>query len=152
MSKKTQWLNDAAELRGFLANRNIDVKQFATRAGMTPEQLERVLSGKKSVDLATSDKIEKAKKAYPLTKQVMDIQIFVKRLSLAWHFKSAQIARKEVCNMFVVKFEGLDSNPNLKQGCVDYSERFEKKFSMPLLFIEAQHAKKYDFVWEELLD
>lgn len=152
MSKKTQWLNDAAELRGFLANRNIDAKQFATRAGMTPEQLERVLSGKKSVDLATTEKIEKAKKAYPLTKQVMDIQIFVKRLKIAWHFKSAQIARKEVCNMFVVKFEGLESNPNLMQGCVDYSARFEKKFSMPLLFIDANNAKKYDFVWEELFD
>ena len=152
MSKKTQWLNDAAELRGFLANRNIDVKQFATRAGMTPEQLERVLSGKKAIDLAMSDKIEKAKKAYPLIKQIMDIQIFVKRLKLAWHFQSAQIARKEVCNMFVVKLDGLDSNSNLMEGCVNYSARFEEKFSMPLLFIDAKHAKKYDFVWEELFD
>lgn len=149
---KEKWLNDASELRGFLANRNIDAKQFATRAGMTPEQLERVLSGKKAIDLATSDKIEKAKKAYPLTKQVMEIQIFVKRLSLAWHFKSAQIARKEVCNMFVVKFDGLESNSGLMQGCIDYSARFEQKFSMPLLFIDANNAKKYDFVWEELLD
>lgn len=151
MSKKN-WLNDAAELRGFLANRNIDTQHFSTRAGMTIEQLERVLSGKKAIDLAIAEKIEKAKKAYPLTKQVMDIQIFVKRLSLAWRFKSAQIARKEVCNMFVVKFEGLESNPTLKKGCVDYSERFEQKFSMALLFIDAQHAKKYDFVWEELLE
>ena len=152
MNKKTQWLNDAAELRGFLANRNIDAKQFATRAGMTFEQLERVLSGKKAIDIATAEKIVKAKKAYPLTRQVIDIEIFVKRLSLAWHFKSAQIARKEVCNMFVVKFDGLESNSGLMQGCIDYSARFEQKFSMPLLFIDAQHAKKYDFVWEELLD
>ena len=152
MSKKTQWLNDAAELRGFLANRNIDAKQFATRAGMTFEQLERVLSGNKAIDLATTEKIIKAKKAYPLTKQVLDIQIFVNRLSLAWHFKSAQIARKEVCNMFIVKFDGLESNSGLMQGCVDYSARFEKKFSMPLLFIDAKHAKKYDFIWDELLD
>lgn len=151
MSKK-DWLNDAAELRGFLSNRNIDAKQFATRAGMTPEQLERVLSGKKAIDIATAEKIIKAKKAYPLTKQVMDIQIFMKRLSLVWHFKSAQIARKEVCNMFVVKFEGLESNSNLMQSCVDYSARFENKFAMPLLFIDAKYAKKYDFVWEELLD
>lgn len=151
MSKKN-WLNDIAELRGFLANRNIDAKQFATRAGMTFEQFERVLSGKKAIDLTTIEKIDKAKKAYPLTKQVLDIEIFVKRLSLAWHFKSAQIARKEVCNMFVVKFEGLESNSGLMQGCVDYSARFEQKFSMPLLFIDAKHAKKYDFVWEELLE
>lgn len=151
MSKKN-WLNDAAELRGFLANRNIDAKQFATRAGMTVEQLERVLIGKKEIDLTMAEKICKAKKAYPLTKQITEIQIFVKRLSLAWHFKSAQIARKEVCNMFIVKFEGLESNSGLKQGCIDYSARFEQKFSMPLLFIDANNAKKYDFVWEELLE
>ena len=152
MSKKTQWLNNAAELRGFLANRNIDAKQFATRAGMTPEQLECVLKGNKAIDLVTSEKIIKAKKAYPLTRQVMDIEIFVKRLRLSWHFKSAQIARKEVCNMFIVKFDGLESNSELMQGCVDYSARFEQKFSMPLLFIDAKHAKKYDFIWEDLLD
>lgn len=152
MSKKAQWLNEATELRGFLANRNIDVKQFATRAGMTPEQLERVLSGRKAVDLSTMEKIEKAKKAYPLTKQIMDIQIFVKRLRIAWDIESAQIARKEMCNMFVVKLGGLDTNSNLMQSCVDYSARFEQKFSMPLLFVEAKNAKKYDFVWEELLD
>ena len=151
MSKKN-WLNDIAELRGFLANRNIDAKQFATRAGMTFEQLERVLSGKKAIDIATAEKIIKAKKAYPLTRQVIDIEIFVKRLSLAWHFKSAQIARIEVCNMFIVKYDGLESNSGLMQGCVDYSARFEQKFSMQLLFIDAQHTKKYDFIWEELLD
>lgn len=149
---KTNWLNDAAELRGFLANRNIDAKQFATRAGMTAEQLERVLSGKKEIDLTMAEKICKAKKAYPLTKQITEIQIFVKRLSLAWHFKSAQIARKEVCNMFIVKFEGLESNSGLMKGCVDYSARFEQKFSMPLLFVDANNAKKYDFIWEELLE
>lgn len=82
----------------------------------------------------------------------MDIQIFIKRLKLAWHLKSAQIARKEVCNMFIVKFDGLESNPNLMQGCVDYSARFEHKFSMPLLFIDAKYKKTYDFVWEELLE
>lgn len=152
MSNREKWQNDAAELRGFLVNRNIDAKQFATRAGMTFEQLERVLSGKKAIDLTTAEKIHKAKKAYPLTKQVLDIEIFVKRLSLAWHFQSAQIARKEVCNMFIVKFEGLESNSGLMQGCIDYSARFEQKFSMPLLFIDAKHTKNYDFVWEELLD
>ena len=149
---KEKWLNDAAELRGFLANRNIDAKMFATRAGMTPEQLERVLSGNKAIDLTTAEKIHKAKKAYPLTKQVMDIQIFVKRLRHAWHFQTAEIARSEVCNMFIVALEGLGDNSDLMRSCVDYSGRFEQKFSMPLLFVDAKHAKKYDFIWEELLE
>lgn len=148
---KENWLNDAAELRGFLVNRNIDAKMFATRAGMTVEQLERVLSGKKAIDLATAEKICKAKKAYPLTKQVMDIQIFVKRLHHAWHFQTAEITRKEVCNMFIVALEGLEDNSDLMRSCVDYSGRFEQKFSMALLFVDAKHKKKYDFVWEELL-
>jgi transcriptional regulator with XRE-family HTH domain len=151
MSKK-DWLNDAAELRGFLSNRNIDAKQFATRAGMTPEQLERVLSGKKAIDIATAEKIIKAKKAYPLTKQVMDIQIFVKRLRHAWHFSSAHIARSEVCNMFIVALEGLEDNSDLMRSCVDYSGWFEQKFSMALLFVDAKHKKTYNFIWEELLD
>lgn len=151
MSKEKR-LNDAAELRGFLANRGIDAKMFATRAGMTIEQLERVLSDKKAIDLTTAEKICKAKKAYPLTKQITEIQIFVKRLSLAWRFKSAQIARKEVCNMFVVALEGLEDNSDLMRSCVDYSGRFEQKFSMALLFIDAKCSKKYDFVWDELLD
>ena len=149
---KENWLNDAAELRGFLVNRDIDAKMFATRAGMTVEQLERVLSGKKAIDLATAEKICKAKKAYPLTKQVMDIQIFVKRLRHSWHFQTAEITRKEVCNMFIVALEGLDDNSDLMRSCVDYSGRFEQKFSMALLFIDANNAKKYDFVWEELLE
>ena len=150
MSKKN-WLNDAAELRGFLANRNIDAKQFPTRAGMTPEQLERVLSGKKAIDLAMAEKICKAKKAYPLTKQITEIQIFVKRLRHAWHFSSAHIARSEVCNMFIVALEGLESNSDLTRSCVDYSGRFEDKFSMPLLFIDTKYKKFYNFVWDELL-
>lgn len=149
---KEKWLNDAAELRGFLANRNIDAKMFATRAGMTPEQLERVLSGKKAIDLATAEKICKAKKAYPLTKQVMDIQTLLKRLRHAWHFSSAHIARSEVCNMFIVALEGLEDNHELTRSCVDYSGRFEQKFSMPLLFIDAKYKKFYDFVWEKLLE
>lgn len=148
---KEKWLNDAAELRGFLVNRNIDAKMFATRAGMTPEQLERVLSGKKAIDFATAEKICKAKKAYPLTKQVVDIQSFVKRLRHAWHFQTAEITRKEVCNMFIVALEGLEDNSDLMRSCVDYSGRFEQKFSMALLFVDAKHEKTYDFVWEELL-
>ena len=149
---KENWLNDAAELRGFLANRNIDAKMFATRAGMTVEQLERVLSGKKAIDLATAEKICKAKKAYPLTKQVMDIQIFAKRLRHAWHFSSVHIARSEVCNIFIVALEGLEDNHDLTRSCVDYSGRFEQKFSMPLLFIDAKYKIFYDFVWEKLLE
>ena len=148
---KEKWLNDAAELRGFLVNRDIDAKMFATRAGMTPEQLERILSGKKAIDLATAEKICKAKKAYPLTKQVMDIQTFVKRLRHAWHFQTAEITRSEVCNMFIVALEGLEDNSDLMRSCVDYSGRFEQKFSMALLFVDAKHKKTYDFVWEELL-
>ena len=149
--RRDDWLSDVAELRGFLANRNIDAKMFATRAGMTPEQLERVLNGNKAIDLATAEKICKAKKAYPLTKQTMDIQIFVKRLRHAWHFSSAQVARKEICNMFIVALEGLEGNSDLMRSCVDYSGRFEQKFSMALLFVDAKHKKTYDFVWEELL-
>lgn len=148
---KENWMNDAAELRGFLANRGIDAKMFATRAGMTPEQLERILSGKKAIDLATAEKICKAKKAYPLTKQTIEVQSFVKRLRLAWHFSSAHITRSEVCNMFIVALEGLESNSDLTRSCVDYSGRFEQKFSMPLLFIDAKYKKFYNFVWEELL-
>lgn len=150
--RREDWLNDAAELRGFLVNRNIDAKVFATRAGMTPEQLERVLSGKKAIDLATAEKICKAKKAYPLTKQVMDIQTLLKRLRHAWYFSSAHIARSEVCNMFIVALEGLEDNHELTRSCVDYSGRFEQKFSMPLLFIDAKYKKMYDFVWEKLLE
>lgn len=145
--RRDDWLNDAAELRGFLANRNIDAKMFATRAGMTPEQLERVLNGNKAIDLATSEKIHKAKKAYPLTKQIMDIQAFVKRL----RFNSAQVARKEACNMFIVVLECLETNSDAMRSCVDYSGRFEQKFGMPLLFLDAKHKKTFDFIWEELL-
>lgn len=150
--RREDWLNDASELRGFLVNRNIDAKVFATRAGMTPEQLERVLNGNKAIDLATADKIHKAKKAYPLTKQVMDIQIFVKRLRHAWYFSSAQVTRKEVCNMFIVVLEGLETNSDAMRSCVDYSGRFEQKFGMPLLFLDAKHKKIFNFVWEELLE
>lgn len=146
--RRDDWLNDAAELRGFLANRNIDVKKFATRAGMTPEQLERVLNGNKAIDLATAEKIHKAKKAYPLTKQIMDIQAFVKRL----RFNSAQITRKEVCNMFIVVLDNLETNSDAMRSCVDYSGRFERKFSMPLLFLDSKHKKMFYFVWEDLLD
>ena len=150
MSKKTQWLNDAAELRGFLANRNIDAKQFATRAGMTVEQLERVLSGKKAIDLATIEKIEKAKTAYPLTKQTMDIASFIKRLELSWKTCfNAHITRSEMCNMFIVKMDGLDSNSDIMRICVEYSGRFENKFHMALLFIDSL-KKIPHFIWEKI--
>lgn len=151
MSNKEKWLNDTAELRGFLANRNIDAKVFATRAGMTPEQLERVLSGKKVIDLETEEKIHKAKKAYPLAKQTMDIQTFVKRLQYTWKTKfNAYITRKEVCNMFIVKLDGINSD--ILRSCVDYSGRFERKHGMSLLFIDSNEKKIPNFVWEKLLN
>lgn len=152
MSKES-WLNDAAELRGFLANRHIAPKMFATRAGLTIEQFEKILSGKKAVDLTTMERIVKAKKAYPLTKQLIELQRFVQMLQHAWKKDfNAMVARHEISNTFVVKMDGIASSSEIMQACVSYSGRFENKWHSPLLFIDAKDLNFSNFVWEKLFE
>ena len=152
MSKEI-WLNNAAELRGFLANRHIAPKMFATRAGLTIEQFEKILSGKKAVDLTTMERIKKAKKSYPLTKQLLEIQRFVQTLQHAWKKDfNAMVARNEISNTFVVKMDGIDSSSEIMQACVNYSGHFENKWHSPILFIDAKDTNFCNLVWENVFN
>lgn len=144
-------LNEVSELKAFLENRRINYDNFATRAGLTVPQLERILSGKKAIDATLAGQIAKAKSCYPLVKQTLDIQNFVNNLQRNLHIDlKARFARCEKLNMFIIELNGIDSDT--METCVSYSARFEKYYKMAILFVDAKDKKFPRFAWRKLLE